>query len=410
MRFAHFADIHLGYQQYGLAQRASDIHAAWLAGIRSALAMQPDAVLLAGDVFHTAVIDPQVFAQVLQGLKLCEQAHVPVVVIEGNHDRTTYRHPSSWLRFLANQRRIKLLSHTPGSYDLAPWDDASRTGGWIDLPIGGHVLRCIGIPYIGAHLPNALSHLASHPPEGHADYTVLLLHGSLDGEMPHQADEVTSHHLDPLRPFVHYIAMGHIHKPYIRDAWIYNPGSLESISVEEAAWPNRGFYMVDVDMATGQHKAVLHTVPRREIVRVKIRVDEAAHMQHLLEMILDAIPRSTGTQSLFDISLRGLFSFPSAQFDAELVRKAVTHDYQPLHILLKLQLDDVAHSTTGNTTTQSHDEIEHTVLMDALQADPAFASQADAWRDMVLSVKQALLSGADAQEVADIIHVRAGTL
>ncbi|MBN1260726.1 MAG: AAA family ATPase, partial [Anaerolineae bacterium] len=52
MHFLHIADIHLGYQQYGLSERFNDFSHAFLHLIDEALARQVDFVLLAGDLFE----------------------------------------------------------------------------------------------------------------------------------------------------------------------------------------------------------------------------------------------------------------------------------------------------------------------------------------------------------------------
>lgn len=49
MSFLHIADIHLGYQQYGLSERFSDFSRAFLHLVDTAVARRVDFVLLAGD-------------------------------------------------------------------------------------------------------------------------------------------------------------------------------------------------------------------------------------------------------------------------------------------------------------------------------------------------------------------------
>ena len=50
MRFMHIADIHLGYQQYGLTERFNDFGRMFLHLVDVALAEKVNFVLLAGDL------------------------------------------------------------------------------------------------------------------------------------------------------------------------------------------------------------------------------------------------------------------------------------------------------------------------------------------------------------------------
>jgi hypothetical protein len=58
MQFLHIADIHLGYQQYGLEARFDDFSKVFLHLVDEAIAQQVDFVLLAGDLFHKRSVDP----------------------------------------------------------------------------------------------------------------------------------------------------------------------------------------------------------------------------------------------------------------------------------------------------------------------------------------------------------------
>ena len=58
MRLIHISDLHLGFRQYqrqtptGINQREADIAAAFKRAIDKIIALTPDIVLIAGDVFH----------------------------------------------------------------------------------------------------------------------------------------------------------------------------------------------------------------------------------------------------------------------------------------------------------------------------------------------------------------------
>src|SRR5688500_3379899 len=60
MRVVHLSDIHLGFRQYqrltpsGINQREADVARTFQRAIDQIIALRPDLVLVAGDVFHTS--------------------------------------------------------------------------------------------------------------------------------------------------------------------------------------------------------------------------------------------------------------------------------------------------------------------------------------------------------------------
>ncbi|HEV3467883.1 MAG TPA: DNA repair exonuclease [Pyrinomonadaceae bacterium] len=87
-KFLHLSDVHLGCRRYNLEERTKDFFRSWHDVItRHALPNQIDFMLIAGDFFDRRNIDPQTMNHALAGLQLLKEAGIPVVAIEGNHDR-----------------------------------------------------------------------------------------------------------------------------------------------------------------------------------------------------------------------------------------------------------------------------------------------------------------------------------
>src|SRR5919108_5298716 len=94
VKLAHIADPHLGIRQYhrqtssGINQREADIAHAFRAAIDGVIAAAPDAVVVAGDLFHS--VRPTNSAIVFafrQFQRLRESLpNAPIVLIAGNHD------------------------------------------------------------------------------------------------------------------------------------------------------------------------------------------------------------------------------------------------------------------------------------------------------------------------------------
>src|SRR3569833_162879 len=99
MRLVHLSDLHLGYRQYqrltpgGLNQREADVAATFRTAIDRVIALRPDAVVVAGDVFHSVRPTNQaIISAFLQFARLrAELPDAAIVVVAGNHDvpRTT---------------------------------------------------------------------------------------------------------------------------------------------------------------------------------------------------------------------------------------------------------------------------------------------------------------------------------
>jgi exonuclease SbcD len=94
MRLVHLSDLHLGFRQYhrqtpaGINQREADVALVFAKVIDRIIALAPDLVLIAGDVFHTVrPPNPAILQAFTQLSRL--RAALPdaiVVMVAGNHD------------------------------------------------------------------------------------------------------------------------------------------------------------------------------------------------------------------------------------------------------------------------------------------------------------------------------------
>ena len=150
----------------------------------------------------------------------------------------------------------------------------------------------------------------------------LVMHAGLEGVLPNYSAVLTHSQVAPLRSYVDYLALGHIHKPFEREDWIYNPGSPETCSVDEVAWPERGYYLVEVDTAqTPKHRARLIRNPRRAFLRLALNVDScespAALYAAVERCIKDEAGRHTGDQPVVELALEGVLPFHHHELDVK---------------------------------------------------------------------------------------------
>src|SRR5947199_9822411 len=107
--FIHVADTHLGYDQYSVRERFNDFSRAFWSIMDDAVERRVDFVVIAGDLFNKRAIDAQTLIHAIEGLKKLKDKGIPVIAIEGNHDRSYYRDGTSWLQFLYYKGYLILL-------------------------------------------------------------------------------------------------------------------------------------------------------------------------------------------------------------------------------------------------------------------------------------------------------------
>ncbi len=410
-KFLHLSDVHLGYQQYNLKERFNDFGRAFEYIVQQALEEQVDFVLLAGDLFHRRAIDPPTLLQAVTMLGLLKECDIPVLAIEGNHDRAYYQDASSWMDFLSEMGHLIALrpSFENGRAVLREWDGS--LGAYIDLRPrrdSKRVVRVYGTPYYGAAtrqvIPMVRDALAEMD-HSQVDYVIMMLHAGPDDVLPHYLATVPQSVLTPLREFVHYLALGHIHKPYERENWMFNPGSPETCNIEEAAWPERGFYIVEVDTALDpKHHARRIQNPRRPFVQAKVHVDRSKSVEHLYKLVALELENQARHQHsprpVVEVVLEGVWPFTAERVDVERIRSVVEEQLEPLIVRV-----------TNRTVTEdsgdlpppgvSRDELALLVFGELIERDQRYAPCAVEWAQLTLETMKMVLEGSSPRSIVE---------
>ena len=249
MRVVHLSDIHLGFRQYqrqtasGINQREADVAAAFRKTIDRIIEIQPDVVLVAGDVFHTVrPTNPAILSAYKHFSRLVEMLpDTSVIMVSGNHETPRTTETTCLLR-LFSQLGIEVVEGEPRR-----------------VSVRGGELSVLAVPY-------SLRGYPVFDPDPSARYNVLLLHGRVEGvirsfgglaERP--AGEITKRELRGDRWT--YIALGHYHVYHRVLPNAYYSGSLEYASTN--VWgevddeianrvPGKGF--IEHDLSTGSHR------------------------------------------------------------------------------------------------------------------------------------------------------------
>jgi len=411
-RFLHLADCHLGKLQYNNKERYNDFGRAFVHIIEAAIQAQVDFVVLAGDLFEKRALDARTLNQAMHGLEKLKARGIPCLAVEGNHERAYFTEQVGWLEFLA-VRELLILLDAPfvnGEVQLSPY--ANRRGSYYE-PVAG--VRVHGLRYVGAGTATAIetyaNALAQYPKEG-IDYTIFMAHAGVEGVLPDQGG-LSHRQWSVLRPHVDYLALGHIHKPYSFDNWIYNPGSPESCSVTEAIWEERGYFLVNVDTActeaeSSKHSATLHANPRRTFHRLSIKTDlmqSPADLYEHAREFLQRKARDLGIQRLtaaqrpvVELQFTGVLPFERSALDLDAFEKMVQETFNPLVGLVK-NFTRTVEMGVESTELLSRAELEHKVLTDLLDRDVRYRPHSDQWAALTVMLKQMALNGADADAI-----------
>ena len=430
--FIHLADTHLGYEQYGVRERFNDFSRAFWDIMDDAVKRDVDFVVIAGDLFNKRAIDAQTLIHAIEGLKKLKEKGIPVIAIEGNHDRSYYREGISWLQFLCHQEYLMLLAPVmrDGIPVLSHWNRERMLGSHVDL-LNGRV-RVYGLPWQGAAttrtmdgLTQALESARAEEEAAGIEYRVLLMHTGVDSVVPRIQGLPTMAQFQPLRQYVDYLALGHVHKPYEFDGWMYNPGSTETWGAEESAWEDRGYYFVEIDTSDPEriidpkkqarfHHATHLVSKRRPFVRHEIRVDGLSEPNAVYEH-LEQYCRREGPKyqkemlsPVVHIHLVGTLAFDADLLDQKYMDEIVQTHFQPLFARIDNNTNDQdfmpdGGEIDGRDRSVWH-ELERYIFEDLVSRDNRYLPNKEQWSVVLADLKQMALQKDDPAQIAQFLR------
>ncbi|GHO44577.1 metallophosphoesterase family protein [Ktedonospora formicarum] len=429
--FIHCADTHLGYEQYGVRERFNDFTLTFWEITSEAIERKVNFVVIAGDLFNKRAIDAMTLIHAIEGLKKLKDAGIPVIAIEGNHDRSYYRDGTSWLQFLCYQGYLVLLHPRmeDGMPLLEPWDQQSMLGGYIDLLDGR--LRVYGIHWLGSSTGRALEGLSQALDTSRAgedasgiEYRLLTMHTGIDGMVARIQGLPSMAQFQTLRGQVDYLALGHIHKPYEFEGWIYNPGSTETCSAEEAQWEDRGYYYVEIDteeperINVEQSECVHHATRlrshRRPFVRHEIRVDGLNEPDAIYARLESYCREVSGEYAqaekppVVQVSLSGTLAFDAGSLDIPRMEEMVREYFHPLHARIDNHTNDQDYEPDegdldGRDRSVWH-ELERQIFEELLARDNRFLPAKEQWGGVLADIKAQALRKEDPAEIAQFLR------
>jgi exonuclease SbcD len=290
VKLAHIADPHLGIRQYhrqtpsGINQREADVAHAFRACVDAVIEARPDAVVVAGDLFHSVRPTNAAIVFAFRQFQRLREAlpQAPIVLIAGNHDTPRSTETGSILR-LFEELGIDVASEEPRRFVYPALD-----------------LSLLAVPHqalTGAERP-------AFRPEGEERRRILVLHGEIEGVFPF--DRSGAEYGGAVLPFEQlgasewsYIALGHYHVQHRVAPRVWYAGSLDYVSpnlwgelVDEAdhGFHGKGWLLVDVDSGAVERRPVPQA---REVLDLEpIEADglQAAAVDALIAQRVAAVP------------------------------------------------------------------------------------------------------------------------
>ncbi len=414
-KFLHIADIHLGIRRYRSDERTKDFFLAWSSCLeRYAIQEKVDFVVIAGDLFDARKVEPQAMNHAMAMFVKLRDAGIPVIAIEGNHDSHETQQRFSWLRSLSQWGYLKLLEpiHDESGVQLVPWDEEKKLGSFIDL---GNT-RIFGSIWYGATTGNALPSLVEqihhhHDPQR---FNLMMLHTDVEGQLNRPIPALPVAKLNELKSLIDYLALGHIHKNFEIDGWIFNPGSLEACTVDEFQ-NTRGAYLVEIVDGKPQAQLVRDYI-QRPIKRFPFDVTSYATPEALQESLFKHLhaeltphdANETDTPApVIELALQGHLGFKANLLELPQLRAQIEETFHPLLTILKNQTVPVEYAVAAGLSEHvSRAERERRVIEDLISRDSRFSQQAPAFAHLILETKRLALSGEAPSHIVELLEQR----
>lgn len=402
--FLHMADIHLGYHQYQSDERLKDFSRVFQAAVDDAISRQVDFVLIAGDLFHKAAVNPLTLFQAKRPLTQLRKANIPAIAISGNHDTMRYGDRFSWLDYLAADECLTVLKpdFTPdGQIDLKPVN--GHKGSYVDMK----GIRIVGLNYLGASTTSVLAELpvtlARLPQD--VDFTVLLAHLGLEGEGVNLNGAISQNNLSPLKEQVNYLALGHIHKPIERENWVYNPGSLEACGMDERHWLGGWNY---VTVENGVHRVEHIKSVRRPMHRIKIEVDSYSKPTEVYDAVRaelitrNQIVKQNPLKPIIQVWLDGVLSFDRHDLNMQFIESMIIEIIDPIKALVQNNTRATEYEIVVDDRL-NRVGLEQNVFTELIIRDSRFRNHAEVWAKLMSEIKLMSLTDYEPGDIVDAI-------
>ncbi len=342
IQFIHTADIHFGMENYGKIDPETGIHTRLLDFERAvnfcidyAIEQEVDFFLFSGDAYKTATPSPTQQRLLINCFLRLHQAHIPVVIVVGNHD-----HPLSFGKtnalnifsqlpldgfYVCDKPRSLLIETKSGPVQIVgiPWPtrntialahknrykSATEITAYPSRAVGRIIKKMAGV--LDPVIPAGLA--------GHLTVSSGIFSGS-EKRAVYGTDPILLPSQLAIAPF-DYVALGHLHRyqnlnPKGYPALIYS-GSPERIDFGERK-EEKGFCHVRIAKKNGCTHEFIKT-PARPFIQLDVKLVQEKDQT---QQVLDAI----GQHDITDAVVKILYHLPAGltdRVDLRAVQKAL---------------------------------------------------------------------------------------
>lgn len=300
MRIAHLADLHLGYRAYhrvtarGVNAREADVARAFEQAVEKVISLNPDLVLVAGDIFHTVRPSNSAIAEAFRRFVVLTSRlpGVPIVLIAGNHDSPRSADTGNILTLFREIPGMRVVTEEAERLFLEEIDAAV-----LCLPHNALARPEVGNALAGDRVDGGEGMAIDLEPDGAAGTQVLMLHGTVAGATAEGKIRYVSEfggvtvEDTALRPERwDYVALGHYHIATELAPNMWYAGGLErtSTNIWAEAEGGKGFLLYD----TERRRATFHPVETRSVVdlpRLSARGLGAAEVDEEIRQAIEGI-------------------------------------------------------------------------------------------------------------------------
>ena len=271
MKFAHLADTHLGYRQFGLHDREKDFYEVFEKIIDKIIEEDVDFVIHSGDLFDNSRPSPMALLTFQKGLIKLKNANIPIYAIAGNHD-SIQRKGTIPPQVLFKKLGLKVISPINTNYMYEN-------------------VFIAGLPFYPSsqdkNLKNKLAELSKKA--ANHEKSILVLHQGIDKYFNLQYEL----EIGDIPDNFNYYAMGHLHN-YINDDFgkgkLVYPGSSEiwkTTEIPDYRNNGKGFVIVDLDGSKPSVDRIKIDLPREFIERSLDYNDLTSGIEGIKETIKD---------------------------------------------------------------------------------------------------------------------------
>jgi hypothetical protein len=279
LTLCHLSDVHLGYRRYnkltktGMNQREVDVNAAFQEAITRIIAIRPDLVVIAGDLFHSVRPSNSVITFCFRQLRrLTRECGAQVIIVGGNHEAPKRVDTGSVLQLLTEIDRVHVA------------DSGKEV---FSFPDRGVCVTCL--PHV------AMTNLDRQGLRGddRLPHNILVAHAQVNegwvsdfGGAEVDLNALAPHEWD-------YIALGHVHLHRVVGRGAVYSGAIEhtSTNIWAEARELKGF--LEVSLPTG--KRVFHPLTSpREVLALEAIDCVGCEPDQLMNLITERIDAVAG--------------------------------------------------------------------------------------------------------------------